>query len=304
MLQAGSNQVTIVGLTPTIDEHSVKVVGTDSVVITDLVVELLPNRELFDDVYCENSDDDGASEPDSSGEDSSDDDVPGHLELKTVQDQLFEWSNKLLAANEMIRCAESRLEILNAYGKSLGTDGETYTNIRDGLETYRVEWERIFCQHLGGEAQTRKIGEKLASLKKVEDRLVKRLAKDRAKAYATKKKQMARQRRKNLEQVKEKERLRQEREAFWPRKVYTVKVTLEVASSTPATSRRSSIASKITQAVVDKHGQDTQAGSNIATCDLSLCYGTSYAYWSPTYDLALSTITNSGVLCFDARLIN
>src|SRR4051794_37220045 len=56
--QPGLNQITVVGLTPTTDEHSIKVEGTGSAIITDITVELLPNRDIFEDIYPESDDDD------------------------------------------------------------------------------------------------------------------------------------------------------------------------------------------------------------------------------------------------------
>lgn len=41
-LQPGINHVTIIGLTPTTDEHSIKVEGTGTAIITDTSVQLLP----------------------------------------------------------------------------------------------------------------------------------------------------------------------------------------------------------------------------------------------------------------------
>ena len=43
-LQPGANQIVIDGLTPLVDEHSIKVEGTGSATITDVTVDLLPNR--------------------------------------------------------------------------------------------------------------------------------------------------------------------------------------------------------------------------------------------------------------------
>ena len=50
-LQTGVNQITVLGLTPTVDEHSIKVEGTGSAIISDITVELLPNRDIFEEIY-------------------------------------------------------------------------------------------------------------------------------------------------------------------------------------------------------------------------------------------------------------
>ncbi|KAF2963662.1 hypothetical protein GQX73_g9902 [Xylaria multiplex] len=68
----------------------------------------------------------------------------------------------------------------------------------------------------------------------------------------------------------------------WPKKVYVITVNIYVKATS----------------------DDTDGDANLITCDLTLSYVTTHAFWSPTYDMALSTTTNSGVLCFDAHLTN
>ncbi|KAI1332415.1 hypothetical protein F5Y16DRAFT_177472 [Xylariaceae sp. FL0255] len=293
-LKNGTNQIAIIGLTPTLDEHSVKVEGTGSAVITDLTVELVPNREIFDEIYPDDSDDDKSDDLASDYDDDEED-----PELKAVKDDIRQLTIEQEIAHEKRHSAESRLQILDAFGVSMATDREVDIDISVGIEAYRSEREKTFRDHLEGRSQEQEIATKLISLVKKQSRLKKQLAKASAKALAAKTKEKDKQRRKALEQKKEARRLRKERESFWPKKVYIVKVTLEVNNFTPSTSRRSSIVSEISKPTVEKEGQGT-----INACDLSLSYVTTYAFWSPAYDLALSTTNSSGVLCFDARLTN
>ncbi|KAI3320169.1 hypothetical protein HD806DRAFT_538729 [Xylariaceae sp. AK1471] len=273
-LKAGINQVTIIGLTPTLDEHSVKVEGTGSAIITDLVIELLPNREIFDNTFPDHSENDDDSESD------DDDDLSENPELKAVADKICQLSDKQKTTLEAIGSAETRLKFLDAYGRSRA--GQSEIDIGNSMEIYRSEREKLFRDRLAGEVNEREIRNELLALQKVHDRLYSRAAKDRAKARATRDKEREKQHRKDLEQAKESERLRKEREAYWPRKTYLVRVTLTSDSD-------------------EKVVHDDPTSS---TCDLTLSYVTYHAFWSPTYDLALSSTTNSGVLCFDARLTN
>ncbi|KAI8631901.1 hypothetical protein F5Y19DRAFT_472788 [Xylariaceae sp. FL1651] len=298
-LKTGNNQVTILGLTPTLDEHSVKVEGTGSAIITDLVVELVPNRDIFDDVYPDISDSNDESDSDLFEQD-NDDENP---ELKAVEDKICQLSDDEKAALEAVRSAESRLKLLDIYGQSIVTDASTDA-LEDGIETYRVEREKVFRDHQAGEIKEREIRKKLVALQKVKDRLLSRAARDRAKVRTSRDKEREKRRRKELGQAKEGKRLRRERESYWPKKVYTVKVSLEVVNLTPSTSRRSSVIDDLVKAASDDEERDTYDNSVISTCDLTLSYVTSNAFWSPTYDLALSTTANTGVLCFDARLTN
>jgi hypothetical protein len=61
-LHPGPNQIVIDGLAPTVDEHSIKVEGTGSATITEVTVDLLPNREFFEDIYPSDSEGDDDSD--------------------------------------------------------------------------------------------------------------------------------------------------------------------------------------------------------------------------------------------------
>lgn len=73
-LNHGPNVVEIYGLTPTVDENSIQIDGVghgsgSSAIITDVVVDCAPNREIFDIVHA--SDDEKGEGDDSSGDDES-----------------------------------------------------------------------------------------------------------------------------------------------------------------------------------------------------------------------------------------
>lgn len=164
-----------------------------------------------------------------------------------------------------------------------------------------------------GTVKWRDLAKQISKLEKEASRLRKHADKEKAKAEKakaktrrSKEKEREKKERKRDSAAKEKARARRERENFWPKKVFMLKVTLEAASFAPVTSRRSSMSSdilKIPEMVEDHEfvsGRDEDAG----TCDITISYVTSCAYWSPNYDLALSTTANSGILCFDALLKN
>jgi DNA polymerase III alpha subunit (gram-positive type) len=293
MLQTGTNHVIIKGLSPTVLADSIKIEGTGSAVITDLNVELLPNREIFEEVYSETLD--TRSEPDSDPDRDEDDASIDAPELKAVQDKVRHLHQEQKAATEAVWSAESRMRLLDAYGHSIASDSKAATNIADALETYRIEREKMFRDFSAGKVKETEIRNEIETLQKVAFRLMERVEKDRAKARIAKEKEAEKQRRKEQEQTRERRRVRKERESFWPRKVYTVKVTLEIAKFTPSSSRRSSIASEIVKPVVEEPNKSGQATSEASTCDLTLSYVTNHAFWCPTYDLTLSTTNNSGM---------
>ncbi|KAH6660980.1 hypothetical protein BKA67DRAFT_549803 [Truncatella angustata] len=316
-LKPGANQITIIGLTPGTDEHSIKVEGTGSAIITDINIQSLPNREVFEDVYPDSDESESGSESDHDNDDEVTDSEYG--DVKDISEKIATLLDEQRRANELVASAESRMKILDSYGIMLASvppNNNTASKVQDfdiitGLDTYRTEREKIHQDYMEGNAKQRELNERMEKLQTDRSRLQKRANKRMAKADKEKakalrhrklKEQKAAHKRERL--VKEKLRIRREREAFWPRNVYIVKVSLEAVDFTPVTSRRGSVSSD--SATLAINHPETVAEGDIATtkCDLTLSYVTSYAYWSPSYDLALSTTTNSGTLCFDAQLTN
>ncbi|KJR88298.1 uncharacterized protein SPSK_07005 [Sporothrix schenckii 1099-18] len=321
-LKPGANQITVVGLSPTVDENSIKVEGTGSAIISDIAIELLPNREIFQDIYPESDDDDKSDTEEE--EDSSDEEEAA--ELKEVRKKLQALRDEVKRANEVVASAESRLKFLDAYGKML--DRKRNVEIDAGVETYRAERAKVFDDHMAGTIRVRELNEQIWELGKDEGKLLRIQAKAvnkarraREKAKAAKRKEKLKVQRRKAEAHREKLRVQREREKYWPRKCYTVRITLDAPSYTPSSSRRTSITSvtELAAAPKDKdlgagvaveEGADKGADSGGAvttsgpTCDLSISYVTSSAFWSPTYDLQLSTTNNTATLCFDAQLTN
>jgi len=292
-----------VGLTPTTDEHSIKVEGTGSAIITDITVELLPNREIFEDIYPESDDDE---------EDKSDFEVDEYAEkvnetLDEVRDKIQALEDEQKRSKEIVSSAESRLKILDAYGNSL--DKKRGVDIETSVETYRKEREKVFHDHMAGTVRERELLKEILNLRKEEARLYMlvrkeeiKVSKAKAKIARAKAREALKEQRRKAERAKERTRVRKERENFWARSCYSVRITLDAAIFTPSSSRRSSIASASDVKVIsEKETADTDVAH---TCDLSLSYVTSSAFWSPSYDLALSTTANTGLLCFDAQLTN
>ncbi|KAK8105034.1 hypothetical protein PG999_008393 [Apiospora kogelbergensis] len=312
-LKAGENQITIVGLTPTVDKDSIKVEGTGSAIITDIAVELLPNREIFEEVYPE-YDEDGDSDLSSESEEEKAEE-PESAALVEVREKIRLAEDQGQSAQETVNSANDRLGILNAYGTLVTTDSEHAPEVRidEVLVTYRAEREKVFSDLMDGNVKLREVADTTQRLKKELKRLERQAQREKEKAAKLKRKEvMARQKeqkkanRKQQEALKERARLRREREFFWPKKVYTIRISLDANSYTPGSSRRNSIASGDVDLVsLSKDtgkGESSDAGSG--TCDLSISYVTTDAYWSPAYDMVLSTTANTGHVCFDAQLTN
>ncbi|KAK8128926.1 hypothetical protein PG984_010034 [Apiospora sp. TS-2023a] len=320
-LKAGENQITIVGLTPTVDQDSIKVEGTGSAIITDMAVELLPNREIFEDVYPEYDDNSSDSDADNSSSDpeSADKEERANAVMGDIRERIRLAEDDEKRAREIIDSAKRRLEILDGHGNLMTTASAQKTaasdiKIDEGLATYRAEREKIFADIQDGNVQQREIQDQLRRLRKEESRVARQYQRETAKADKLKRKQSREKRkekqraaRKQQEVQREQARIRRERESFWPKKVYSIRISLDAnAFITPSSSRRNSIASSsdgvevVSPKVQEKNSSDVTG----STCDLSISYVTTDAYWSPAYDMALSTTANTGHVCFDAQLTN
>ncbi|KAK0665204.1 hypothetical protein QBC41DRAFT_233277 [Cercophora samala] len=301
-LKPGANEITVVGISPTVDEHSIKVEGIGSAIITDITIELLPNRDIFQEIYPD-------SDSDSDDDESEDDDEAvrnTNEELSAVRDSLQTLYDKRDREDEIIESAINRQAFLESYGRSLEKKKGNF-NIDDSLEMYRKERDKTFEDKMSATIRKRDIATEIDKLQLEEARLLKLEAKEqakidkaKAKVQRAKDKVKAQKLRRKAKKEREKARIRSEREQFWPKSCYTVRVTLDATSLSPFSSRRSSIAS----AADVKLAPEPPIEDTITFCDLSLSYVTTSAFWSPSYDLALSTTTNSAILCFDAQLTN
>ncbi|PKS05961.1 hypothetical protein jhhlp_007794 [Lomentospora prolificans] len=312
-LTPGLNEVTIVGLTPTLDEESIKVEGTGSATISDISVDLVANLASFEDFYPSDDDesdcsidfDYSAKKPDFGYDD----------QLEALDDRETLLKDELEQAKEIVASAGRRLKILDAYGNSL--DKKRNVVIQEGLATYLNERESVFADHQKGtseirrvEKQIKKLQDERLSVSKLETKARKQWDKDREKERKAAVKKADKQRAKRIDRQREKKRIKKERANFWPKYHYTVTVTLDASAYTPLSSRRSSISSEADVQLVkqkDAAAQETAAGgesSGGTSCDLAISYVTSSAFWAPSYDLQLSTTNNTANLSFEAKLTN
>ncbi|KAG5979411.1 hypothetical protein E4U55_005187 [Claviceps digitariae] len=329
-LKPGTNEITIKGLSPTVDQDSIKVEGGSALIISDVSIETLPNQEIFEEIYPDfDSDDPEAESGDANNDDGDDQDDTDGLgatpwkegaDLKAAKCELTTLKDALSVADEMVASAESRLKLLDAHAKSL--DKERGVVIEQSLETYKQQRSKTYDDYMSGLKQQRDVTEKVKDQTSLVHRLQK--ADDKARAKAEKQNQkvlkarrtaLFKKARRQEERSKERKRIRKEREKFWPKYCYTVKITLEAETATPLSSRRTSISSEThacRPAADSGNSEATQAQDKDAnvvmartlSCDLVLSYVTSAAYWVPSYDLQLSTTSATGTLSFDAEIHN
>ncbi|SCO05510.1 uncharacterized protein FFMR_13183 [Fusarium fujikuroi] len=307
-LKPGVNEISIFGLSPTIDKNSVTVEGSGAATITGISVEFLPNRELFDEVYPNSDDDDNNSDSDEEEEEGDPPEVPHYRQLLETKTKLIELKDEQQRAREIIGNADERIKVLDIYSKSL--DKREGVNISEMLDTYKQEHQKAFEERLVGVQRERDLTEAISKVTKEQMRLnklgskfQKKEAKNKARIQkAVQKKQEQRQKRQE-EKRKEKERIRNERSRCWPLFCYTIHIQLEVSSSyTPASSRRESVSSEVE--LVQRPRSKTADLEETSSCNLVLSYVTNSAFWTPSYDIQLSTVDSTGTLCFDAGLHN
>ncbi|RFU76835.1 mucoidy inhibitor [Trichoderma arundinaceum] len=305
-LKRGTNEVTVVGLSQTIDPDSIKVESNGVATITNLEVEEVPNRQLFHEVYPES---DSESDSESESEESSDDQVRAESShLTSARDVLHQLRDKLAIAHDTAGNAQRRLQLLEGLHTLDNRKNDNFIQLT--LEQYKDERTKAFHDLTEANKLARDLNEqvekaekKVSKLQREEDKKTAKEDKAKARARKEKEKKKALKERLRNEARREKERLREEQEEFWPLDVLSVRITLEVATFTPMTSRRGSTSSdvdvtKIPAAEIE--GEDTGP----IECNLAFSYVTSSAYWKPSYDLQLSTTNASASLYFDAMLTN
>ncbi|KAE8441993.1 hypothetical protein EG329_004119 [Mollisiaceae sp. DMI_Dod_QoI] len=296
-LQPGANQIIIDGLAPTVDEHSIKVEGTGSATITDVTVDLLPNREVYEDIYPSDIEDESDEEEDESDEEVED--------MKIINDKLKQLNARLLDEQEKINSAAHRLKICDAFGTSVETNRPPPNELETLIKAYQDERNKIYEDHELGTTEVDKIKEEMAKTEKQKLKVAKAVIKANEKTNKEKAKLKEKKLRKKAEIFKEKQRIKAERESFWPKKVYCVTINIEPSSFTPGSSRRNSIDDDtiVNLATSEFHEPSTKS-LKTGEISLSLSYITYSASWAPRYDLSLNTLKCTGLLEYGAELKN
>lgn len=286
----------IEGLTPTVDEHSIKVEGTGAATITDMTVQLIANREIFEDIYPDEDEDDEDSEDENANSDQEDD------ATKAVTAEIKKLNEELGSSNEEIDSASARLAMLERYSTTIAS--KRPDDLEKCLKDYSDERAKAFADQRAAVAKSEELMKKIDQLNKKKALLGKAALKAKLKIQAEKRKKEAKKQRQLEEARQEKARVKAERVKFWPKKVYKVIVSLDAPfGDTPASSRRGSVESLVKIASPKEAGPSSEA-SHVGEINLSLSYITYSASWSPRYDLSLNSVTSSGVLDYCAELKN
>ncbi|KAF2740031.1 hypothetical protein EJ04DRAFT_531470 [Polyplosphaeria fusca] len=306
MLKPGANEVEIYGLSPTVDEHSIQIEGQGAASIVDLTVQLIPNRDIFEEIYPDDSEsaDSDDDEKDFSDSDDEKDAVASiSKELKVLRLQVAE-------STEIQNSATERLSTLDRYTKSVTAEHNSPEEISKLLERYSRDRDEVFKVH---SAATQKLTGLKKQIKRKEHEK-ERAGKERKKEKQSIAKQKMKERRykdlQRAEKSKEAKYLKQERLRYWPKKIYKVTLLLEhTALETPGSSRRNSVNSVDTLTVlspVSKGGKATDADSttSMTPVNLLLSYVSKEAGWSPRYDLRISSLQKTAHIVYRTEFLN
>ncbi|KAI9719616.1 MAG: hypothetical protein M1812_003387 [Candelaria pacifica] len=296
-LNPGRNEVTIYGLTPTADEHSVKVDGKGAATIIDMTVDLVPNRDIFEDTYPDIDDSDV-----SSSESDPDDEETQEEELKSVNAELKKLEEKVKDERETFNSANNRLSTLETFAKTVDSKSMSNQAFQEHLRTYESERKNLYKIHKNCTAALAELDKQTNQKKKEQEKLGKADRKAKEKARKEKDKLLLKKMRQRAEKREEKRRLKEERLSFWAKKVYRVILHLDNSTNlTPDESRRGSTE---LQKLVSPASGKNRASPNPQTVSLSLSYITHAASWSPRYDLDLKTPSCSGSIIYRAEFRN
>lgn len=276
-------------MTPTADESSIKVDGKGSATITDMMVELIPNPDSYQDVYPE------SDEEDEDSDDNQSESEPESDATKALAEEKKQNDDSIMEANEEKEAAASCLSMLEKFGLSF--ERNRPSDLKDCMTGYREERKKAFEIHKWSEEEIKALEKERAKILKNQVKESKVAMKEKKKAAKENLKRLEKTQKVRQEKLNARRRLKEERVQFWPRKVYRVILSLDTNfDMTPACSRRGSIDSlaKVTES----------QSSDSCHISLSLSYITHSAYWAPCYDLSITTTNSTGLIVYRAEFCN
>lgn len=279
--------------------------GKGSATITDMTVDLILNKEKYEDIYPKEEEDSGDNEDEEAASE------PENEVIKRYEEESEKLDNLVKEASDEQLSANSRLNILEQYGTTVAKSSPE--GLSRGIEQYKAERKSIFEDHTASVAKLKKLQCDRALLDKETRKAREAARREKVKADKLKSKKAAERLLALQEKQREAQQLKDERVAFWPKKVYRVVLSLETnADFTPGSSRRGSLSSLAKPTLPPpspepKTGSDrNEPSSHEDACEIGLAisYITYSASWSPRYDLNLSTTTRSAMITYRADFLN
>ncbi|KAL2861895.1 hypothetical protein BJX68DRAFT_223471 [Aspergillus pseudodeflectus] len=303
-IQPGQNEITLLGLDPRVNAHSIRIEGSGAATITDIQTSIVARDEDFNDVYPPD-DSDSDSDADSNAEEeediSEDEDGLNDNELQEIRREMARVEAKIATARSEINSALSMLGIMDQYGKGFSTEkNRDVKKFGEFLELYNGRRKEEAERHQKAHAEIAVRERELAKLQRKFSRRKVRYAKERREASKAlrlrkEKRDRALARKKALQSQK-----RNELRAFWTSTVGKVVVSLDSQSLgfTPGSSRRSSIVSAVIARSDESQKQD------LIDVTLRLSYIVPGRSWFPRYELRINSPSSSARLTYRAEFNN
>lgn len=261
-------------------------------------IDLVVNREFYEEIYPSESDDSHDDDDDlSDSEHGSEAMKIFSKETDRIQSLIREAYNEQASAN-------TRLKILDNYGANFAITRPN--NLTASLAGYKEERKMIFQDFAASMAKVEDLVDEQCELNKEYRYAQKWAEKSRKKAERARLRVSTKKRLALQEKAQAKRRLKEEREYFWPKKVHRVVLSLDTNfDNTPSVSRRDSIDSVAKSAPPFSPNADSMSiAQDSCQIGLSISYITQCAWWSPRYDLSLTTTTESGMITYRAEFCN
>ena len=290
-LRPGANEITLYGITPTADESSIKVDGRGAATITDIMVDLVPNKQVYEDVYPETEDDEEYSSVCPTMGDST----AVNEETKAIAGEIAEIDEEVKQIVEDNNSASGQLSILERYKNTV--DEKAASDLPKFIQVYREERRKAFSFFNESESRMKMKTEQRATVVERQLKAFEALRKERSKLNKAKRIKAEKEARIHKERMDAKRSLEEERSLFWPKKVYGFIVSLDASIETPTSSRRGSVESLSTLRQEPLLGDACQIS-------LSVSYVSSAGSWCPRYELSLNSSTATGTIIYRAEYYN
>ncbi|KAL2818012.1 hypothetical protein BJX63DRAFT_384316 [Aspergillus granulosus] len=301
-IQPGQNEITLLGLDPRVNAHSIRIEGSGPATITDIQTSIVARDEDFDDVYPPDDSDSGSDAESEEVEDiSEDEDGLNDTKLQVIRREMQDVEAKIAAAQSEITSALSVLGIMDQYGKGLsGEKNKDIAKLGEFLELYSTRRGEAAARHQKALAEIPVLERQLAKLQRNFHRRKARYAKEQREASKAirlrkEKRERALARKKALRDQK-----RLELRAFWTPTVGKVVVSLDSQSLvlTPGSSRRSSIVGGAVERSDDSQKRDP------IDITLRLSYIVPGPSWFSRYELRINSPSSSARLTYRAGFNN
>lgn len=295
-IENGRNEITLYGLTPTTEDHSLQINGQGAALITDMTVECVLNDDKVDNFDFMDSDD--SEEDASSSEDEEDEE---NEEIKAADAAIVSLKQEHAGVKEKMQSIMVRMGFLETYGKSLHGKDTSADNVVEYLTVYSRERDEMYEAHRSFEERSGKLDKEIHRKNHERNKLEEKRDKVTAKARKEKLKLAKKKAQAREAKQAEKRRRREQVMEFWPKKVYKVVLTLETSSDEGASSSRP----QSRDMALKKQEPDRATRSDQPPpLSLSFSYVTQSAFWGPVYNVQIFTPTRSGTIAYRAEFEN